>query len=339
MASTIDPTQLESRLNHLLQTKVFNDVTVPQGQSRRQYARRALKLWYKSNHDCKVITTRRSWQQLKADAAPRGTLKTPHPEHLDSYELVPSSPRPCLVLDPTGRIIAYKFRVPLYLIAALSESSEQLPLKNAKTHKRGHFDLSHFALWADYSPHVFMSKEYCDQLPHSETFLQANQKLLDNLSNHLRLLSPELYSLYSTVDKHLSPSQKRLSGAWHGVAVNRQIGSTDELRAHKDWKDWSKGLNAVVPWGDYTGGGLTMYNLRLRWELKPGDVIFFAGRVVSHGVEEVTSGVRNSLDLFVHNSTVQWVRKQEKEAKKALNTLVRQQEKGGQVKKRKRKRQ
>ena len=67
-----------------------------------------------------------------------------------------------------------------------------------------------------------------------------------------------------------------------------------------------------------------MYNLRLRWELKPGDVIFFAGRVVSHGVEEVTSGVRNSLDLFVHNSTVQWVRKQEKEAKEALNPLVRQ---------------
>lgn len=58
-----------------------------------------------------------------------------------------------------------------------------------------------------------------------------------------------------------------------------------------------------------------MYNLGLRWELRPGDILFSAGRVVSHGVEEVLSGVRKNVDLMVHESTVRWVQRREEEAR------------------------
>jgi hypothetical protein len=154
-----------------------------------------------------------------------------------------------------------------------------------------------------------MSSEYRKQLPHSEAFLQANAALLKYVSNQLRLLSPELYNRYTSIDKHLTGDQRRLGGAWHGVAINRQIGSDDELKAHKDWKDVRKGLNCVIPWGEYSGGELTMHNLKIRWQLRPTDVLFFAGSIISHGVEDVTKGIRNSLDLFTHASSIKWKEK------------------------------
>ncbi|ELR06443.1 hypothetical protein VC83_08402 [Pseudogymnoascus destructans] len=217
-------------------------------------------------------------------------IHAPSDRHVQPLTRIASTPQPHLILDCNERIIAYKFQVPIALIDKLAEASEKLPPKSAKAHQGGHFECSHYAF---------------------EAFLKANEDLFWQLSSRLRLLSPELYRRYGRVDKHLSESQKRLGGAWHGTVVNRQIGNSDELRAHKDWKDWPKGLNAVVPWGDYQGGALTMYNLGLQWEMRPGDVIFFGGRVVSHGVEDVLSGVRNSLNLMVHTSTIRWVEKQE----------------------------
>ncbi|ELR04729.1 hypothetical protein VC83_00694 [Pseudogymnoascus destructans] len=262
MSWIMDKDQHESRLNHLLQTGAFRDAKLPLGQSRRQFAHRALKRWYKFNEGCDIITAERTWRQLKADM--KGyDLPAPDPKALVSYHSIPSTPQTHLVLDPHGRILAYKFRVPLNLIATLASSSEQLPPKSVQCQRRGHFECSHFALWADSSPDLMMSSEYQKQLPHSEAFLQANDKLYRWLGHQLRLLSPELYCLYSRVDRHLGPSQHRLGGAWHGTVVNRQIGSSEDLRAHKEWKDWPKGLNAVVFWGDYTGGGLVAYNLGL----------------------------------------------------------------------------
>ena len=60
----------------------------------------------------------------------------------------------------------------------------------------------------------------------------------------------------------------------------------------------------MILWGGYTSGALTMYNLGLKLEMRPRDVIFFARRVVLHGVEDVLSSVRNSLNLMVHTSTI-----------------------------------
>ena len=54
-----------------------------------------------------------------------------------------------LVLDPNGRILAYKLCIPLDLISTLSSLSERLPPKSVQRQRRGHFECSHFALWAD----------------------------------------------------------------------------------------------------------------------------------------------------------------------------------------------
>ena len=139
-------------------------------------------------------------------------------------------------------------------------------------------------------------------------FLEANERLFDRLSNELRLLSPEMYRRYSQVDQYLTGDLRQLGGAWHGMALNRQIGVDNKV--HQDWQDDIKGFNAVVPWGNWEGGELTMWPLKLRWQLQPGDAVFFAGSVIAHGVEDVSTGVRNSLDLFTHRSSVKWAEKQ-----------------------------
>lgn len=128
-----------------------------------------------------------------------------------------------------------------------------------------------------------------------------------------------MYRQFVSIEKHLPKGCKRLGGAFHGTVINRNINNTNELQKHKDWKDWKKGFNAVVPWGQYEGGELAFFNagpepgVGLKWELREGDGIFFMGSIISHGVENVVTGVRNSLDLMVHNSTMQWKKKVFKE--------------------------
>jgi len=291
-----DGTQaFEALLNHLIQTKAFDDAKhtfAP--HSERQGTRNQLKQFHKANATCIIHHHEKSWKQLKKDTH---GYYLPTPSSNITYTTIPSTSDNHLVLNPKGRILAYKFRVPIDLIQTLAQSSERLPSHNIEEHQRGHYERLHYALWADSSKDIMISSEYRKQLPYSETFIEANSKLFRWVSNQLRLLSPELHNAYTSIDKYLKEDQKRLGGAWHGRVVNRQIGSDDELKAHKDWKDTPEGLNCVIPWGEYTGGELSMYSLKLKWQLEPGDVLFFGVRVISHGVEDVVTGVRNSLDL------------------------------------------
>ena len=42
----------------------------------------------------------------------------------------------------------------------LASSSKQLPPKSVQHQRRGHFERPHFALWADSSASMMMSREY-----------------------------------------------------------------------------------------------------------------------------------------------------------------------------------
>ena len=56
----MDEERHESRLDHLLQTGAFRDAKPPLGQSRRQFAHRALKRWYQVNADCNITTAEKT---------------------------------------------------------------------------------------------------------------------------------------------------------------------------------------------------------------------------------------------------------------------------------------
>jgi hypothetical protein len=94
--------------------------------------------------------------------------------------------------------------------------------------------------------------------------------------------------------------------------VEDPVGST----THRDVKDDFTVFNAVAPFGKYKGGDLVLWGLKMRVEMRPGDVFFFFGSIISHNVTAV-EGDRNSVNLFTHHSTLVWadrVLKGEKES-------------------------
>jgi hypothetical protein len=73
--------------------------------------------------------------------------------------------------------------------------------------------------------------------------------------------------------------------------------------AHRDVKDDFTVFNVVAPFSNYKGGDLVLWGLRMRVEMRRGDVFFFYGSLISHNVTAV-EGDRNSVNLFTHHSTL-----------------------------------
>jgi hypothetical protein len=61
----------------------------------------------------------------------------------------------------------------------------------------------------------------------------------------------------------------------------------------------------VIPFSTgsaWEGGDLILWPLKMRIEIQEGEGFLFLGSLIAHQAGEVTKGVRNSLDLFVHKS-------------------------------------
>jgi hypothetical protein len=85
------------------------------------------------------------------------------------------------------------------------------------------------------------------------------------------------------------------------VVINQLV--TGSTGTHLDFGDW--GYNCVIPWGQYTGGGLVLWQLEIVVELEPGDAFFFMGSLIAHNVGEI-EWVQNSVDLFCHKNVLMW---------------------------------
>lgn len=48
------------------------------------------------------------------------------------------------------------------------------------------------------------------------------------------------------------------------------------------------------------GGQLTLYDLGMHFDIRPGDIFFFRSRRIIHGNQPVVKGIRNSLVFFMH---------------------------------------
>jgi hypothetical protein len=63
----------------------------------------------------------------------------------------------------------------------------------------------------------------------------------------------------------------------------------------------------LVPFGNFTGGAVILWPLKVVVEVNPGDVLFFMGAVTAHSTEAVTSGRRDCLHLFSRQHMFDWV--------------------------------
>jgi hypothetical protein len=77
---------------------------------------------------------------------------------------------------------------------------------------------------------------------------------------------------------------------------------------HRDVKDDYSIFNAVIPFGDFKGGELVLWGLKMIVELRPGDVFLSYGSLIAHNITGV-EGDRNSVNLFSHYCTYKWAKR------------------------------
>ena len=57
----------------------------------------------------------------------------------------------------------------------------------------------------------------------------------------------------------------------------------------------------MIPYGDWQGGEIILWDLKQGVELKEGQALFFRGRIIIYNAWRI-EGKRNCLDLFIHES-------------------------------------
>ena len=153
-------------------------------------------------------------------------------------------------------------------------------------------------------------KEYCDNHSFSQAGLDGNNELFEYPSDNLRIIDPDMYPMFTSIDKYLPDGFARMAGAWHAVAINKtMVPQTIKIVTHLDWQDINYGYNTVLPWGNFGGGNLIFWQAKIIYQVCHGDCLLFMGSVIAHQVSEIISGMRNSIDLFCHKSTMDWKRR------------------------------
>ena len=77
---------------------------------------------------------------------------------LANFRRFPSTPKHLEIRDPDGNLLAYRLRIPEFLVEGLQVSDLELPNHynhNQKADRRGEFPIRHYATCADSSLDVF----------------------------------------------------------------------------------------------------------------------------------------------------------------------------------------
>jgi hypothetical protein len=148
------------------------------------------------------------------------------------------------------------------------------------------------------------SKENRKDYPHSKNWLDSNKALWTYLSELLRQLEPDMYRTATGFGYllQLKGQHRNFAEAWSGMAINQKM--TPEARSdwHYDWLDSEQVFNCLVPFGQFTGADLLLWDLETRVQISRGEVFFFYGRVLGHKVTPILHGNRSVLDLLTHKS-------------------------------------
>ena len=172
-------------------------------------------------------------------------------EDVNQFRFNPSSPDAShhCIKDHDGNTLAYRFRLPQSHLDSLIESSQHLPQPTSllTSNTRGSFQSRIYTIWADYSKTLMQSANYQRQLPQSEAFLSANRPLFNYLSNNLRLLDPEMYCKFTSIDPYLPAGFTHMAGAWHGLAMNQNmVSGGHQSYTPQDWQDYICGYNCCT---------------------------------------------------------------------------------------------
>ena len=278
----------------------------------RQMARLSA-LGAKHNKNAQIITLPITLGELRKQYSPRQIpLSNEISDSVTDFQRIAiDKDRPLFIYGKDGGLIAYRTTLKSpKLLAMLSQSIRELPDKT--NHKfrgvyRGPYSTRHYCIWCPYAKTPFVSKELQEDGEAGLEFLTKNLGLWNCLSDLLGGIAP---NVYKTFRRYPLPNDlKRFCTAWAGCVVN--IGTSDPVQTepHRDVKESKYGYSCIVTAGDYAGGALICYELKLIIELPPGSCFFFPDALITHSNEEVT-GERSSVVAFTQENMFDyWKRK------------------------------
>ena len=301
---TSEQNEFKRRLSLLMDCGAMDDKNWPTSEVKHR-TKQYLKLWEKTQRGITYTTSPVTYVQLKEDRKGRQkeVLEAAKQGDINTFTVIKSHENHHAIIDERGEILGYRFRIKPELLRTLEESTADLPYMGVNAGNRGNYPTRHYTVWRDYSKEPYESADYRKELPASKEWCDKNDELFKYLSNGLRMISPMTYVRYRGAQPYLQAldNLQPLCGIWFGVAINQVV--TSSTGTHLDFSD--SGYNCVVPWGEYNGGGLVLWQLEMVMELEPGDAFLFMGSLIAHNVGEI-EGVRNSIDLFCHKNVLSW---------------------------------
>ena len=103
---------------------------------------------------------------------------------LPSFKTIDTSYSEVAIRDLDGVLLALRVDLPDAYIDILNSSHLILPVRPPKVGKRGEYTTRHYALWADYSHHPYMSSEYIEDGQAGRTWVQNNKPLFEYLGKY-----------------------------------------------------------------------------------------------------------------------------------------------------------
>ena len=296
--------QKEKRFSLFTDCGVMDDKNWPKEEVKHR-TQQCIKMWEKMQKGMTYTKSPVTYVELKEEKVGRRkeVLEAAKEERdVNTFTVIKSHENHHMIIDQHGEILGYRYRIKRDLLKRVEETTAALPPAKVNARNRGDYPTRHYSVWRDYSKTPYESAEYRKDLPASKEWCEKNKKLFEYLSEGLRMISPMTYVRYRGAQPYLQTLDLQpLCGDWFGVAINQVV--TGSTSTHLDFGD--SGYNCVVPWGEYNGGGLVLWQLEMIVELEPGDAFFFMGSLIAHNVGEI-EGVRNSIDLFCHKNVLSW---------------------------------
>jgi hypothetical protein len=164
--------------------------------------------------------------------------------------------------------------------------------KNGRKHEAQYVPHTEtYTVLDSYSSEAKYSKDY--EKPAAKGLIAATKDLWAEGSTYLQSVFPGQHSI---LERCCTPSgMDRLAGVWMGFMANRgsSVGSV-QTDAHRNYKAAFFSKSCIYVFGDYTGGGLILWNLKAVVELESGDMFLFDDHLITHSNEQVV-GLRHSL--------------------------------------------
>ncbi|KAJ3119978.1 hypothetical protein HK098_004980 [Nowakowskiella sp. JEL0407] len=141
-------------------------------------------------------------------------------------------------------------------------------------------------------------------------FFRDMDELWEKVADALKIAMPDVYVYYNDLQNLLQSHLKDFTpGIFMSVAINFESTRFPVFTTpHRDF-DSKYGVCCVIPFGDYEGGALNILEHGFKFELHPGDIIFFPSQNIHFNNPLSGKKMRGSITIFVDVGFDSWAAK------------------------------